>query len=298
MKHFLIVLSFFLALMLFHACGQYDQTGGVQITVVTSIFPIYDIVRNVAGERAAVRYVIPVGANPHHYEPFPSTVMELQRSNLFIGVHREFDGWITDLFPEKTRTEFLLSEEGEEYHTNPHIWLTPSGGKQIATVATHLLSSVDPQNRNHYQQNLTLYLKELSKLDSTFVFLFDQVSSRKFIQWHPAWDYLARDYQLIISATIEHGHGDEPSVKEFKHIIDVAKENDVRVVVIGLHAESKATEALVREINGMLLKLDSIGDPAVDARGTYIKMMHHNAILLSAALNRAAVNAGDTPQKE
>jgi zinc transport system substrate-binding protein len=294
MRHSSALLGSFLTLMFFTSCTRQNQAEDMRITVATSIFPIYDIVQHIAGERAEMHYVIPVGANPHHYEPLPPTVMKLQRANLFIGIHSEFDGWILDMLPEKTDILFLLPEEGRHRHTNPHIWLTPRGGKRIATAAARMLSSSDPRNKAYYRQNLQLYLRELSILDSTLTSLFDRVSCRTFIQWHPAWDYLASDYGLTIAATIEHGHGDEPSVKEFKQLIDTAKRNNIKLVVIGLHAESKATEALVAEIDGMLLRLDTIGDPACDERATYIKMMQHNAVLLSMALDRAAMNTADS----
>jgi zinc transport system substrate-binding protein len=297
MRHSAGLLGFFLTLMFFSSCTRQNQTDDVQITVATSIFPIYDIVQHIAGERAEVHYVIPVGANPHHYEPLPATVIKLQRVNLFIGIHSEFDGWILDILPEKANILFLLPEDGSHCQTNPHIWLTPGGGMRIATAAARILSSSDPQNKAYYQQNLQSYLRELSILDSTLTSLFDRISCRTFIQWHPAWDYLARDYGLTVAATIEHGHGDEPSVKEFKQLIDTAKRNNIKLVVIGLHAESKATEALVAEIDGTLLRLDTIGDPACDERATYIKMMQHNAILLSTALDRAAMNTAVSRDK-
>lgn len=284
-RSFILPCSFLLLVLLLSAsCERQEHKEDIPATVVTSIFPVYDIVMHIAGEGANVRYVVPVGANPHHYEPLPATVAQLQHAKLFIGVHREFDGWITDLLPGDSRVEFLIPQGAKDYHANPHIWLTPRGGKRIAHAAARLLSLIDPQHQDDYEQNLSSYLSELEALDSTVTALFAGVTDRKFIQWHPAWDLLARDYQLTISATIEQGHGDEPSVKEFKQLIDEAKSNGIRVVVIGLHAESRATEALVREIDGVLLELDTIGDPDIDARSSYIKLMRHNALLLSKAL--------------
>lgn len=284
MKRFCLLL---LIPLLFVACRHHDSPSNNQVSVVTSIFPLYDIAQHIAGERLAVTYVVPVGANPHHYEPLPTTAVELQHAKLFIGIHREFDGWITDLLSDKTRIEFILSRE-ESLYPNPHIWLTPRGGKRIAGDVAHLLATIDPNNRDYYFDNLSIYERELSKLDSTLFFLFNRAACKQFIQWHPAWDYLARDYHLTIIATIEHGHGVEPSVKQFMQLVDEAKEKQVKVIVTGLHARSNAAKMLTREIGGVLLKLDPIGDPRVDARASYIKMIYYNAVHLSSALNEAA----------
>lgn len=293
MKHAWLLL---LPLLLLIACNQHDASRDHEISVVTSIFPLCDITRHIAGEHVAVTYVIPVGANPHHYEPLPSTVLELQQATLFIGIHRDFDGWIADLLPDDTRRVFLLSENRAQPRANPHIWLTPGGGMSIADSVARMLSNIDPRNRAYYLMNLSSYKKELEQLDSTITLLFDHIVCKKFIQWHPAWDYLAHDYNLTIIATIEHGHGAEPSVRQFKQLIDRAKEQHVKVIVTGLYTQKKAAGTLAREIDGVLLKLDPIGDPAVDARATYLKMLYHNALLLSSSLNETARNGPVIPE--
>jgi ABC-type Zn uptake system ZnuABC Zn-binding protein ZnuA len=285
-KFLLLVFSLLFGCAFITSC-THPAESNTGATVVTSIFPVYDIVKNIAGDRTTVVYVVPVGANPHLYEPVPAEVTRLQNADLFIGVQRDFDGWVTDLLPAHARIHFLCGEEkGYEQQENPHIWLSPRGAKQIASSAARFLSSAYPHNSEYYDRNLTLYLEELSELDSTLHRLFAQVASREFIQWHPAWDHLARDYGLSIIATIE-AHGNEPSVKEFQQLVLKAKSQNVRVVVTGLNAHSKATEALVREINATLIRLDTIGDPADTSKATYLKMMHHNAILLSDALSAA-----------
>jgi zinc transport system substrate-binding protein len=287
--------TLFLVLLLFSGCEPDRAKNTDRITIATSIFPLYDIVTHIAGEYATVLHVIPVGANPHHYEPLPETVTKLQQATLFIGIQNEFDGWITDLLPKETRAAFVLQEEPAHENTNPHIWLSPRGGQHIAAIASRLLCEIDPPNRDQYEQNLISYARELTALDSTIANLFDRAENRTFIQWHPAWDYLARDYQLNIQATIEHGHGDEPSVKEFKQLIDEARSQGVRVVVVGLNVESKAAEALTNEIDGVLLRLDTIGDPRSESRSTYRGLMYENARLLSEALNPEKHRSAPSP---
>lgn len=298
MQRSALCLAISLSLILLISCGRREGPQGDREMVVTSIYPIFDIVKHVAGEHASVLYVVPAGANPHHFEPLPAAVEKMQGASLFIGVHPGFDGWITDLLPRGARTEFLLSSDPAHQDTNPHVWLSPSGAERIATAASRLLSALDPDNREAYRKNLISYRKDLAMLDSTLSLLFGNLACRTFIQWHPAWDYLAHDYDLRIAATVEHGHGDEPSVREFRHLVEEAKKNRVSIVVGGLYEESRATEALVREIDGILLKLDTIGDPGVAERATYIKMMINNAQLLSTALNLAGGDAAHNPMKE
>ena len=280
------------------------RNGGISVAV--SVFPLADIAGNIAGEPGDVFFVVPAGANPHTYEPVPSTVKRLQDADLFIGVHREFDGWLEDYLPPKTAVKYLTDEPdminpsddthpcrhhrehreaGAHHPINPHLWLTPKGAARLAEYISAYLAMLDPEHGERYRRNCEVYNGKLEALHRKIITMFDAVRSRKFIQWHPAWDYLARDYDLEILGTMESGHGDSPSVRDFKSLAEEAVRENVRVIVVGLTAENRATEALAREIGGRVLRLDSIGDPTDEERSSYVRLMEYNAKLLSLALD-------------
>ena len=156
----------------------------------------------------------------------------------------------------------------------------------MAKKIARCLIDMDRENAHHYKRNLQGYLQELDDLDYRIQEIFKTAKNKKFIQWHPAWNFFAEDYGLDIIGSIEKGHGYEPSIKEFKTLIDKAVSEKVKVIVLGLSIESKATETLSREIDGVVVRLDSIGDPMVKEKSTYIKLMYHNAELLAEALNK------------
>jgi len=269
-----------------------DQKKNV---VATSIFPLYDIIQNIAEERADIFFIIPIGANPHTYEPVPSVVERLQDIDMFIGSHRDLDNWIEEYLSEQTSMKYLNDHEGEnpEEHdrrhreTNPHIWLTVKGAKKLAERIAEYVSDFVPEHALYYKKNLDEYLQRLDDLDRDIFSLFENVKNKKFIQWHPAWDYFAKDYGLEIVGTIAYGHGDKPSVKEFKALVEKARKENVKVIVIGLNLESRAATALRREIDGTLVRLDSIGDPEDKEKNSYIQLMMYNAKKLAEALNQS-----------
>ncbi len=275
------------------------SSGSKKNVVATSIFPLYDIIQNIIEERADVFFIIPIGANPHTYEPIPSVVKRLQDIDMFIGLHRDLDNWIEEYLSEQTSMKYLNDHEKEdpEEHnrrhreTNPHIWLTVKGAKKLAERITEYVSDLMPDHAPHYKKNLEEYLQRLDDLDRDIFSLFENVKNKKFIQWHPAWDYFAKDYGLEIVGTIEYGHGDKPSIKEFKALVEKARKENVKVIVIGLNLESRATEALRREIDGTLVRLDSIGDPEDKEKNSYIQLMMYNAKKLAEALNQSDLNS-------
>jgi zinc transport system substrate-binding protein len=309
MKRLLLIFMMLFFLLACISCQNIPVSKSQKLKVATSIFPIYDITKNIASDRADVFFVIPVGANPHTYEPVPAEIKRLKNVRLAIAVHEEFDGWLSDYLPEQAVLQFLKEEEhkrgqekehkresknaekhehgqGAEHDENPHIWLTVKGAEGLAERICGYLTDADPKNANYYNKNLQSYLQKLEDLDNRIAAIFAAVKNRKFIQWHPAWNFFAEDYGLEIIGSIEKGHGHEPSIKEFKALIDKAKREKVKVVVLGLNIESKATETLAREIDGIVVRLDSIGDPAIKEKSTYIRLMYHNAVLLADALNQ------------
>lgn len=279
MNRIIICILFF---SVFLACkkSQPPEVGGIR--VATSIYPIYDITRNIAGERAGVFFVVPIGANPHTYEPNPSAVERLQGADLFIGLFCDFDGWVEKFLTESTTVGYI---KGKGNSGNPHLWLSVRQARHLAEKVADFLAKRDSRNGVYYRENLQSYLRKLDGIDKTLAALFSRVKTRKFIQWHPAWDYLARDYGLEIVGTIQSGHGDKPTIREFKNLIARARREHVRVVVLGLRHQSRTAETLIQEIDGRLVRLDVMGDPAITERSSYTSLMYHNARILARALN-------------
>jgi len=303
-NHQLIIL--FLVVLSFHStCIKKELEPQNNFKIATSIFPIYDIVNQLTGKSEDTFFLVPAGANPHIYEPTPSDARHLEAVDLFIGVHPEFDGWIKDYLPERAEILFLMEalenidDSNPEIHhgktntenkphahlENPHIWLSVKKVKVLCQWLIQELIRLNMKNMDVYQKQGLIYQAALDSLDQKIQSQFGGLQNRRFIQWHPAWDYFAEDYDLEIIGTIEKGHGDTPSVQRFNKLIQKAKQFQTNLVVIGLHIENQSAKALEREINGQLVYLDSIGDPKDPERNSYIKLMLINAKKLFKGLS-------------
>ena len=287
MKNKNLVVGFSLFCLCMVSCTKQSSVSE-HLSIATSVFPVYDITKNIGGDKIEVLFVVPKGANPHTYEPVPSVVRRIQEADLFIGVHPEFDGWIKTHLSSKTNSVFLKQEDhnDEHHHDNPHVWLSVRNAISSAEKITDVLSTLDGDNADVYADNLRIYREQLHRLDERISSLFEGIGKKKFIQWHPAWDFFAEDYGLQIVGTIEHGHGDEPSVKDFQTLIAKAKKEKVRTIVMGLNVESRTAQTLAREIDGRLIHLDSIGDAESEDRNSYLTLMEYNALRLSEALRK------------
>lgn len=285
----LIVWLFSLLLL---SCAKAPETGSARLRIVTSIYPLRDIVRHIAGTETEVFHLIPAGANPHDYDPPPSIVRQLQNVNLFVGVHPDFDGWIEDLLPSQTSSLYLHLESGmpgqiRSDHVrdfNPHFWLSVRTVREVIHGLADALCSMDSAHCQSCFDHLRDYQSRLDSLDQEITDQLHPFQGRALIQWHPAWDGFASDYQLKIAGTLEYGHGDTLPLQSFHETIQIARRAGVRLVIIGLNVESDAVKTFVRELDGRLLRLDTIGGPDKPDRNTYIRLMSNNARLLAQAL--------------
>lgn len=251
------------------------------ISIAVSVFPVANIVEQVAGTEGKVEVVIPPFANPHHFIPRPSTAVRLQKAAVFFGVTAEFDGWVRKFLPETAKVVFLKTPD----QPNEHIWLYPEGGRQIARKAAKVLSELYPEKTGVFQSNLQTFLKSLDQSDEQIATELAPLKGAQFIQYHPAWNNFAARYGLKILATISNGHGKELSARDLMDLIQKARAEHVQVVVMGLHKESRAVETLIREIHGHELRLDAIGNPEDPQRNTYQKLLMFNGKKLAGAFH-------------
>ena len=266
-------------MIFFAACSKGPDAPRAGLSIATSIFPVYDIARNIAGDRAEVSFLVPPGANPHVYEPKPSEVKNLSGAGIFIGVDPRFDGWMERFLPADAAKLYLSGNDA-----NPHVWLSVKKAMTAAQKIADALILHDPDGAGYYRENLARYLESLRDLDKKLSAQFARCGKRSFIQWHAAWDYLAADYGLTVFATIESGHGKEVSVKRIRDIALGAKRSGVTVISAELRDRNTAVETLRDEIGGTVVRLDPIGDPGSAGRNTYIDMMKYNASALCGAL--------------
>ncbi len=280
MKKFILLAAMFAALI---SCGK---AGGTHVkTVAVSIYPMYDIIKNIAGTNLNVIYIIPAGANPHTFEPTPSQIERISDSDAFIGVSKQFDEWAMNFFGERTPAYFLVepAAEGGESGSdiNPHIWLSLREVNRMLPRIVQILSNIDPVHGIEYLANAKQYRVTLDKADKEIEGLLSPFSNKRIIEWHPSWDYFAKDYGIEIVGILEEGHGEEPSVQDFEKLVKLAKAKNVKILVIDAFAESRLVDSLSSETGAEVLTLDTLGMPKDGSEPSYIEIMRNNARALA-----------------
>lgn len=257
-------------------CGA-ERAGGVsedgqddgRISVVTTIFPQYDFVRQIAGKNVELKMLLKPGEETHSYEPTPQDIIAIQNSDIFIYVGGENDAWVEDILesmPEADmRTLKLMdcvdtveeehvegmqeqpghSHEEEESHEDEteeehsvheideHVWTSPVNASAIVDKIKDLLVQADPENRQIYEENAEAYEAELAELDAEFRDVVDN-AGRSLVVFGDRFPfrYFADEYGLDYYAAFPGCASDtEPSAATMAFLINKVKEEEIPAVL-------------------------------------------------------------------
>jgi zinc transport system substrate-binding protein len=285
---------------------------GEAVPVVASIFPVADMVKAVGGEKVDVIFILPPGASPHTFEPKPSLVRKISSARIFFMVGAGLEFWAEKFvkLAGSDLTQVVLSEgeeliyidghqheiSGGHHHgkpgnsgpestvANPHIWLDPVAAKTMVKKIVASLGKVDGRHSKFYQQRGREYLNELDKLDRLISATVATFSIKKFVAFHPSWDYFARRYGLEPVAVIEAAPGRNPTPVQIKNIVARIKEHRIRAVFAEPQLNPRAAEVIAKEAGVEVLLLDPVGGPGLNKRSSYIDLMTYNLNVLRGAM--------------
>ncbi len=281
-----------------------------KIPVIASIYPVADMVRQVGGDYVTVTCVLPPGASPHTFEPKPGLMRTFSSARIFfmIGAGLEFWGGkfirlagpnlMTVVLSRGVHLIASTEHEHEHHHhennalslknesavANPHIWLDPVIAKSMVDKITVALCKVDPAHIPYYNRKNQRYQKTLDRLDHLIAATVAGFKNKKYVAFHPAWDYFARRYGLERAGVIEAAPGRNPTPLQIKRIIAAIKRYHIRAVFAEPQLNPRAAEIIAKEARVRVLLLDPIGGPGQPYGNTYVDLMTHDLKILKEVM--------------
>jgi zinc transport system substrate-binding protein len=275
---------------------QFEQTNESKLQVISSFYPLHEFSQNIGKEKINAILLVPIGVEPHDWEPTIKNVQQIQKSDLIIINGIGFENWIGKLnemnYPGvivDTSNGIIKKNIDEDYSVigehdrsgDPHIWLNPVFAKiQVKNIA-NALSDLDPENRNYFQDNAANYINELDLLDSK---IRNELSgcNHDFLAFHDAFSYFAYEYDLtqhtVISSYEPHA---EPTAKTLESVINKAKQLNLKIIFTEETVDPKSSQIIANEIGGKILILSPL---EIANDGTYISKMTENLNHLKEAL--------------
>ncbi len=250
------------------------ETGEDVFQVTVSVLPQAYFVERIGGDRVAVNVMVGAGEDAHTYEPKPEQMVALSQSTLFFSIGIEYEAaWLprfADANPDlvfidtaagidRLEEAFPHTDDDGNDHADdldPHIWLSPRNGEVIASHIFNALVSARPQDEADFKANYEALLAEMDALDQRITQALSGVSQRKFMVFHPAWGYFARDYGLV-QLPIQTG-GTDPSASELAALIDQAQEENIRVIFVQPTFSAANARAVAAEIGGEVVTVDPL----------------------------------------
>lgn len=239
------------------------------LRIVTTIFPQYDFVRQIAGENASLQMLLKPGEETHSYEPTPQDIIAIQKADLFIYVGGENDSWVEDILEspemkqvntlrlvdcvetlEEEHVEGMQEERGEHDHEeedehssheseehdhtmDEHVWTSPKNAACIVNEITEQLCSLDESRAAEYEENAKKYTEQLLKLDEQFRQVVDQADSHTLLFGDRfPFRYFADEYDLQYYAAFPGCASDtEPSAATMAFLINKVREEQIPVIL-------------------------------------------------------------------
>jgi zinc transport system substrate-binding protein len=287
-------------------CGQRKEENSIgkkeKLEVYTSIYPINYIVTEIGGESVSVENVVPLGTDPHDFEPSMKTVGNIRNSDLFIYNGAGLESWAesisNEIEPEKVIEAAKLvdlidiedsheeedhDEEDPDDHEHgdkdPHIWLSLNNMNKIAKVVESKLSELDPENKDLYKANYEKLEEKLLNLDERYREELKGRTSSTILVSHSAFKYLAKEYDIEQIAVAGISPSAEPSPRTLSKLIDIASEKKLKYIYFETLASPKSVEMLSEEANLeplVLNTLEGLSEENIKNKDDYITLMEEN----------------------
>ncbi len=266
-----------------------------KIAVVTTIYPMYDFVKNIAGDRAEVINLVPAGMEPHDFELSTGDMQLMEQAELFIyngaGMEHFVDKTLKSLTNEKLvvveAAKEIATFQSEDGETDPHTWLSVENAIAEALAIKEALVNMDSENADYYESNYVTYREKLEKLDSKYREELTGLSRDTIVVAHEAFGYLCQEYGLKQEAVEGLTADSEPDSARMKEIIDFCKKEEIKVIFFEELVSPKVANTIASEIGAETMVLNPIEGMTAEQEEAgldYIGLMEENLEALKKAL--------------
>lgn len=290
----------------------WQAQAGPKIKVVTTIPDLASIAAAVGGDEVAVFAIAKGYQDPHFVDAKPSFMIKLQNADLFIQIGLGLEiGWVPPLLEGSRNADILpggtgfvdasagisplevptgdiaaLKAEGDIHADgNPHYWLDPENGKIIARNICDGLIRIQPSKKAYFDKNLEEFKTALDARITVLKKVMNPYKGRKIIAYHNTWPYLEKTFGFEIVTFVEPKPGIPPTPKYLVKVIQAAKQNNVRVIIIAPYYPKKTSELVAQETGAKVVELaTSVG--AFTEIGSYIDLFSFNIERLIAAFKQ------------
>jgi len=270
------ILSFLIVLSLIFGCNSKNTNPKIankQIVTVT-IEPQKYFVDRISDNKIEVNVMVPQGSDPHVYEPTAKQMKDLSNSGIYFRVgHIEFEeAWIEKfasinptmkIVDLSSNIDLIKPEELEHDHdhehshgVDPHIWVSPTEVKKMCSSIYESLVETFPEHKSEFEINYLNLSSDIDNIDNAIRVKLEPYKGKKIMIFHPTLAYFARDYQMEqLAIEID---GKEPTAQNIQKVIEIAKQENIRIIFVQKQFSKNNAEVIAKEINGQVVQIDPL----------------------------------------
>ena len=311
MKNKLFLLAAVLFVGALGGCGNSpdDDKGSTDVAetklkVVSTNSIIGDMVEKVGGDLIDAHSIVPVGTDPHEYEPLPEDIRKASEADVvfYNGLNLETgNGWFDKLMETAGKAQdedyFVVSKNvepiyltGNSSQQDPHAWLDISNGIRYISEITRVMSEKDPENKEIYIKNADAYIADLTELDSEAKKEFADIPEEKklLVTSEGAFKYFSKAYELQAAYIWEINTEGQGTPDQMKQIIEKVRNSEVPVLFVETSVDHRSMERLSNEVDLPVysnLFTDSIAKDG-EFGDSYFEMMKWNVEKIHEGLSQ------------
>ena len=308
------------------ACGTQKtadtKTDDSKMKIVTTIFPEYDWVKEILGDKAKdadVTMLLDNGTDLHSYQPNAEDISKIANCDLFIYVGGESDEWVDDALKEATNKnmkvinlldvlgdnvkdeevkEGMEAEEEEsgdaeeEPESDEHVWLSINNAIIFCDAIEKAVSEIDPANKAVYEKNLQAYEEKLTALNEEYATAVESAKTKTLLFGDRfPFRYMVDDYGLdYYAAFVGCSAETEASFETVKFLANKVDELKLKYIMTIDGSDKKIAETIIKNTKDKdqkILTIDSMQSKNADDvknGATYLGVMTDNLKVLKTAM--------------
>mgnify|MGYP002737250729 FL=1 len=306
MKRIQKILVALLLLPLLTACSAgkaRSDNGKLNVVVTNSI--LADMTKNIAGDKINLHSIVPIGQDPHEYEPLPEDIAKVSDADLIFynGINLE-NAWFSKMVKNAQKVEnqdYFAASDGVEViylegqsakgKEDPHAWLSLENGIIYAQNIAKQLMVKDPKNKDVYQQNLDTYTQELAALDAKAKSSFAAIPADKklIVTSEGCFKYFSKAYDIPSAYIWEINTEEEGTPQQTRDLVQKLKAGPTPAALfVESSVDDRPMKTISRETGIKIytkIFTDSIAKKG-EAGDSYLAMMKWNLEKIAEGLSQ------------
>ena len=280
--------------------------GNGRLNVIATTTIVGDVVKQVGGDAIALTVLLPVGADPHTFDPSPQDMAKVTNAGIVFANGAGLEAFLERLLENAgggadvvyvsdglTLIEGGHAEDKQDDHedegADPHTWTDPNNVLHWVDNVEAALSRLDPAHAATYKANADAYRAQLRDLDA---WVREQVSTipaenRKLVTDHATYAYFAERYGFEQIGAVVPGYSTaaQPSAQSLADLEDRIVTFGVKAVFVGKTVNPALAQRVADDTGIKLVTLytGSLTDSGGEA-DSYLNYVRYNVMAIVEGL--------------